>query len=186
MVPVAAVFRQKLSLLAGVSIAQVLTRLGLNGHGLKWPNDLYVHGRKLGGVLIESGSDGVGLVYTVIGVGINIDLKEQAVSVTPAAIDLVSLLGEKSPPREVLVAELINALVPLLAEEGGRGAFSWFPEQWRQYDLTFLQTVQVTGANNRCFRGIGRGVDDRGCLLIQVGDQRVAVDSGEVSLRFAP
>src|SRR5437773_10881680 len=63
-----------LSLAVAVGAAKALERLGTHGVGLKWPNDLYCEGRKLGGILIESSGDILGPSAVIVGVGINVRL----------------------------------------------------------------------------------------------------------------
>ena len=65
-----------LSIAAGVELATLLSTLGLQGHGLKWPNDLLWQGRKLAGILVEVSGESEGSAHAVIGIGLNIDLGE--------------------------------------------------------------------------------------------------------------
>ena len=65
-----------LSLVAGVAVAEALRAQGFGDIGLKWPNDLVVGGRKLGGLLVEGGGEHGGPVRAVIGVGINVRMPE--------------------------------------------------------------------------------------------------------------
>ena len=59
-------------------IEQALRALGFAGTGLKWPNDLVVDGRKLGGVLVEGGGEHGGPVRAIIGIGINVCMPADA------------------------------------------------------------------------------------------------------------
>src|SRR5690606_17014668 len=59
-----------LSLVPGVAVTRALRASGVASAALKWPNDLVVHGAKLGGILVETRS-GASSAYAVIGVGIN-------------------------------------------------------------------------------------------------------------------
>src|SRR6266850_4733723 len=61
-----------LSLVAGVAAARALRALGVAQAALKWPNDLVVDGAKLGGILVETRSNGGGATRAVVGVGINL------------------------------------------------------------------------------------------------------------------
>jgi len=61
-----------LSLAVGVALARALDRAGYPGVQLKWPNDLVLRGRKLGGILIEVAGDSLGPSAVVVGVGINV------------------------------------------------------------------------------------------------------------------
>src|SRR5256885_3056846 len=63
-----------LSLAVAVGAAKAVEHLGTHGVGVKWPNDLYCEGRKLGGILIESSGDILGPSAVIVGVGINVRL----------------------------------------------------------------------------------------------------------------
>jgi len=60
-----------LSLATGLAVARVLKGAGVSEVGLKWPNDVWWQGRKLGGILLESGGS-AGDFYVVAGVGLNL------------------------------------------------------------------------------------------------------------------
>lgn len=61
-----------LSLRTGIRTARALDRFSATPVGLKWPNDLYLHGGKLGGILVESRWRGTRPEWTAIGIGINV------------------------------------------------------------------------------------------------------------------
>jgi BirA family biotin operon repressor/biotin-[acetyl-CoA-carboxylase] ligase len=61
-----------ISLRAGLAIAEALQPLISEPLHLKWPNDLILHGRKLGGVLCEARWQGESLAWVAIGVGMNV------------------------------------------------------------------------------------------------------------------
>ncbi|MCB1639256.1 MAG: biotin--[acetyl-CoA-carboxylase] ligase, partial [Thiothrix sp.] len=63
-----------LSLVVGVALARALEQAGLQGHGLKWPNDLWHQDRKLGGILIQTAEV---LSQVVIGFGLNVNIDPQ-------------------------------------------------------------------------------------------------------------
>ena len=60
----------------GIGVARSLESLGLRGVGLKWPNDVVIRDGKLGGILTEVHTSGPGLLTVVVGVGINVDLRD--------------------------------------------------------------------------------------------------------------
>ena len=63
-----------LGLVIGVCVLRALTALGVKDLALKWPNDLLLDGRKLGGVLIELRGESAGPACVVIGIGLNVAL----------------------------------------------------------------------------------------------------------------
>jgi len=104
----------QLSITAGVAVIRTLREFGVYGIGLKWPNDVFFQGKKLGGILIEMRGESAGPCDVVIGIGINVVFPENLVSgIEQAWIDVASI---KSPPpsRNALTARLISELVSKL------------------------------------------------------------------------
>ncbi|PIE82849.1 MAG: bifunctional biotin--[acetyl-CoA-carboxylase] synthetase/biotin operon repressor [Candidatus Contendobacter odensis] len=172
-----------LSLAIGIAVARTLQRLGVEAVGLKWPNDILWCERKLGGILLESG-DNNGVFFVVIGVGINIALPPQAVTLIDQPwVDLQEVLGTGRVSRNHLAAALVNALVEVLLpfEQGG---FADLSAEWARFD-------QITGRRvclhlpNKTVVGIVRGVDTQGALLLESSDGQVKpYRGGETSLRL--
>src|SRR5690606_6599169 len=88
-----------LSLVAGVAAVRALADCGIAGVGLKWPNDLYAQGRKLGGILVELGGDATGPCHAVIGIGLNLRIDAETASIDQPWIDLATLAGGVPPSR---------------------------------------------------------------------------------------
>ena len=83
-----------LSLVVGVAAAEALRQAGYAPVGVKWPNDLLAHGRKLGGILVEGGGEHGGPVRAVIGIGVNVHMPATAATaISQAWTDLVTLGG---------------------------------------------------------------------------------------------
>uniref|UniRef100_A0AAT9G598 Bifunctional biotin--[acetyl-CoA-carboxylase] ligase/biotin operon repressor BirA n=1 Tax=Candidatus Aschnera chinzeii TaxID=1485666 RepID=A0AAT9G598_9ENTR len=66
-----------LSLVISIIIAETLNKLTDNNIKIKWPNDLYLHGKKLAGILIEIKSNFKDKMHIIIGIGINIDMSDK-------------------------------------------------------------------------------------------------------------
>jgi BirA family biotin operon repressor/biotin-[acetyl-CoA-carboxylase] ligase len=182
-----------LSLAVGVIALRALEKLGIDGAGLKWPNDLLMAsgkrsdgpGGKLGGILIELSGEYQGPCAAIIGIGLNLRLtpalREQAGQ--PVA-DLAGLGGGMPPDRNLLVATLITALVEGL-REFERDGFAAFGTDYARYDLLRGQPLQLSGALE-AFRGVGAGVDARGALQVRLDDGSIRrVDSADVTVRRA-
>jgi BirA family biotin operon repressor/biotin-[acetyl-CoA-carboxylase] ligase len=138
--------------------------------GLKWPNDVLLAGRKLGGVLIEA--PGRPLECVVIGVGVNVNNTFAAApaELRPLATSLVDAAGH---PFDLL--SLLIGILQRLADhvEAIRRAPAGMLAQWRRRCVLTGQRVQLT-AGTRRYTGTCRGIDDRGALLLETptGTQR--------------
>jgi BirA family biotin operon repressor/biotin-[acetyl-CoA-carboxylase] ligase len=97
---------QYLSINVGVKIAEVLLTLGVTNIAIKWPNDLWLNQKKLGGILIETKNNPtVGFVDVVIGVGLNLVAHNQL----PISQPYTSLMEEGYHfDKEILLTHLLE------------------------------------------------------------------------------
>jgi BirA family biotin operon repressor/biotin-[acetyl-CoA-carboxylase] ligase len=169
-----------LSLAVGVVIAQALSSLGLHDLSLKWPNDILLQKRKLGGILLEMSGDPAGLCQVVIGVGLNVRMPD-TVNIDQPWAAVTQQVPHVS--RNAVVAQLLNALIPMLREFSFEG-FSPYRQAWEGLDAYRGQRVRVI-STSREQEGVAQGVYDNGALRLAVGEQEIAIYGGEVSLRIA-
>ena len=159
-----------LSLAVGVAVARCLhSRIGL-----KWPNDLWLDGRKLAGILIETAITAQQR-YTVIGVGINIAPRDMAgLSTAPACLHEL-LPGVDAPTvLQRVVPELVQGV--LLFEIQGFGPFK---DAFAQRDVLRAQPVTLSDGSS----GTALGVDETGGLLVHTSSGMKTVTSAAVSVR---
>lgn len=161
-----------LSLAVGLSLATSLhPRLRL-----KWPNDLWLNGRKLGGILIETVQVGEAR-HAVIGVGLNIGPRDAAGLSTPPA-----WLGELEPASDAPAA-LLRVAAPLV-----RAILAFEQLGFAPCRAAYLQRDALNGREVVLSDGdTGRaaGVDGRGALLVHTAAGLRRIDSAEVSVRPA-
>ena len=170
-----------LSLAIGVAVIRALKQHHVNDIGLKWPNDIYSQGKKLGGILVEVSGETDGPCSAVIGLGLNLYLPEtEAETITQAWTDLSKITGENKLFRNNLAGTLLNHLLPVIAEYEGVGIKAYLDE-WRDYDCLKGKSATLYIAQQQ-FEGIVQGIDDNGMLLIKRADGNVQTfASGEVS-----
>jgi BirA family biotin operon repressor/biotin-[acetyl-CoA-carboxylase] ligase len=174
-----------LSLAIGVAVIRALKQHGIDDVGLKWPNDIYSQGKKLGGILVEVSGETDGPCVAVIGLGLNMFLPEsEAESITQAWTDLSKISGRDDLFRNELAGIIINQLLPVIAGFEAEGIKTYLNE-WRGYDCLIHKSATVYIANQP-FTGIVQGIDDNGMLLIKRPDGKVQTfASGEVSFSEA-
>jgi len=93
----------RMSLAAGLAIVDVLRDLGLEAM-MKWPNDIYIDDKKLGGILIEKVND-----LLIVGVGLNVNVREFPGEVAERATSLAGALGEEVN-REALLSQIVCSM----------------------------------------------------------------------------
>jgi BirA family biotin operon repressor/biotin-[acetyl-CoA-carboxylase] ligase len=177
-----------LPLIVAVAVANALSRAGLTGHGIKWPNDILVNGKKLAGILVELKSAGNGGATAVIGIGINVRMPSTEAE-DPAKIidrpwtDLEAHIpaGNKPQDRNLLVSKLLDQLLAALSRFENSG-FETFRNAWGKYDLLVDGRIKLE-MDNGTICGIARGVNDAGELLLETKTGEVrSFNAGEVSV----
>ena len=174
-----------LGLVIGVCALRALTACNVRNSGLKWPNDLLIEERKLGGVLIDLRAESAGPAYVVIGIGLNVALGE-AVSRKIAAAGLaaadLSSAGSAAPSRNRLAAGLIAECLRGLTEFEREG-LKPFMDEWRAADALRGRPVEVRAAEGTTTRGFARGIDVHGALMLDTPAGVKRFISGDVSVR---
>jgi BirA family transcriptional regulator, biotin operon repressor / biotin---[acetyl-CoA-carboxylase] ligase len=148
---------------------------------LKWPNDIYLSGKKLAGILIDLESQAQEFQHSVIGIGLNIDMpKDSGSQVTQPWTDL-NLEASRQIDRNALIARLICQLQMRLQRHQQQGMAELLT-QWHQQDIFLDRPVRLITGNQQT-QGIYRGINEQGALLLEVGQQIKPYFGGEVSLR---
>jgi len=168
-----------LSLVVGLAAAAAIADTVSITPGVKWPNDLIIEGRKLGGCLIDV-SAGSNRCSAVIGVGINVDFGDQAGPDQPWT-DLVRISGQ-AIDRNRLAGCLIRQLHGHLDEFRHAGLAPFVP-RWNAADVLAGQMVQATGVAGTPIEGQAEGIDEHGRLLVRDGPDLLRLSGGEISLR---
>jgi BirA family biotin operon repressor/biotin-[acetyl-CoA-carboxylase] ligase len=165
-----------LSLALGIACAQALRDGGAAMIGVKWPNDLVVDTRKLGGLLVEVARGAADGSDVVIGLGLNLRLPDDA---DPAWVALDALLPE--PERVDWAARLAAALLRGV-DEFARDGFAAVAGRWPAYDAWAGRMVRVLAAD-AVIDGELVGIDADGALRVRtdIGERRFS--SADVSLR---
>ncbi|APW40301.1 biotin--[acetyl-CoA-carboxylase] ligase [Rhodoferax koreense] len=165
-----------LSLAVGVSVAESLHP----DLQLKWPNDVWLEGRKLGGILIETAGPGSTGRHVVIGIGINIAVPSadaaQGLSTPPAGLR-ERLPGIDAATTLLQLAEPLVRNVLLFEQHG----FAAFQTRFARHDLLLNRPLRLSNG----VEGIGRGVDAGGALQVMTSEGLQAITSAEVSVRPA-
>jgi BirA family biotin operon repressor/biotin-[acetyl-CoA-carboxylase] ligase len=145
---------------------------------LKWPNDIMLRGRKLGGILIESGLRGEVLDYTVVGIGLNVNFDVDNVpELAETATSLSKELG-----RAIDRLELVRRLLHLLEAEHDSLLAGRSPHQRWTDRLTGVGDLLEISTPWGEEKGILEGVDSEGSLVLRKDDGSIArITVGDVS-----
>jgi BirA family biotin operon repressor/biotin-[acetyl-CoA-carboxylase] ligase len=152
---------------------------GLNTR-LKWPNDILIGGKKVGGILIESEVKGNKAAYAIIGIGINVDLKASAVAEISTAATSIRDELNGSVSRTDIVRSLLTEFERLYRLlPAGEAVFT----AWRDRLDTLGKRVVVKSGRD-VLEGIAETVDERGAMMLRGADGSLTrVVAGDVTLR---
>jgi BirA family transcriptional regulator, biotin operon repressor / biotin---[acetyl-CoA-carboxylase] ligase len=182
-----------LSLVAGLAVASALRELGVAAE-LKWPNDIVMEGKKLGGILIETQGDMLGPTAAVIGIGLNVRLPDvlknqidQPVTDVADAIT-AAYVGQQqkfSPNRAELLGTVLRHLVAKLdifAETG----FAPMRDTWRALHAAEGAVIDVISSTEKySAKVVDVGLD--GSLIVERlirNGERIALTAAEISIRL--
>jgi BirA family biotin operon repressor/biotin-[acetyl-CoA-carboxylase] ligase len=171
-----------LSLAVAVGAAKALERLGTRGVAVKWPNDLYCEGRKLGGILIESSGDILGPSAVIVGVGINVHLGSKMRKRIGRPVTDIASHSEAVPSRTAVFVESLESIARVL-ECFSREGFAPFRQEWLQRHAWQGRRVSLSRAGRRVAEGKIVGVAEDGALMLASVEGIERFHSGELSLR---
>ena len=158
-----------IAIAAGVAVCESLEKIGVSAR-LKWPNDLYIEDRKLGGILIQTLAGAATMVLT--GLGLNLNRSDRF---GPNAISVGEILT--APPEQATLAEslcdaIMTQLIRLEAPPDS------VVHDWTARALWIGQRVEILAPE--VVSGRLRGIDSFGRALIETQSGTVAVASGDL------
>lgn len=162
-----------LPLAAGVGVAEAVQRLAGIQADLKWPNDIWFDGRKLGGILCEAAFDGAELVGAVVGIGLNLELP----TTPPETFEATAIGAHAEAPDRETAATTVRFEVLRAVEQLRDGATL---DAWRARDLLCNHPVTLPDGSV----AVARGIDDTGALCAELADGTLTtVVAGDVRIR---
>ena len=181
-----------ISLITGISICEVLNSSGLQGHGIKWPNDILINQQKIAGILVETSGS---LQRVVIGIGLNLystnnkQLSTKQLPTKQSLQDEIQLpwcsledVMVNVPQRDDLIVGIINNLVDKMSALNSL-SFSDFIQRWKQWDIVIDRPVTIINGEKK-INGLAKGIDKNGHILVELENNRLqSFHSAEVSLR---
>jgi BirA family biotin operon repressor/biotin-[acetyl-CoA-carboxylase] ligase len=175
-----------LSFVAAVAVAETLASIVDTDHqiALKWPNDIIMDDKKLGGILLESFTvpdmSGQEKHWVVVGVGVNIDSHPEhvlfpATSLKDAGLEIIS--------AKIVLSRFIEHFArtyDIWAQKG----FAATRKAWLKYAWRLGNTMQVASGDT-VHEGVFSGMDERGQLQLTSGDKTLQIVAGDVRFNEA-
>jgi BirA family transcriptional regulator, biotin operon repressor / biotin---[acetyl-CoA-carboxylase] ligase len=175
----------RLSLVAGVAAAEALETVAPGIVALKWPNDVWLKGRKACGMIAEAVTDArQHLRCVLLGIGLNVNLASK--DVPPDLRDKatsVRIATGRACDRIELASALFNRLHSRYMETESAG-FAAVRPAWERYSALTGRRVTVVDGEART-EGVVKGIDDEGALLIDSDKGPARILTGDVSIEGA-
>ena len=169
-----------LTLVMGMAVAKAVKKLGFDV-SIKWPNDVVVSHKKICGILTEMGVRDGKIDYAVIGVGINVNIREFPEEMADKATSLYLESG-KEFDRSQIPGLVMEAFEEYYEKFAATCDLSGLKEEYESILANYNQPVRVLAKEP--YEGVARGITDGGELLVEKTDGTiVAVSAGEVSVR---
>lgn len=169
-----------LTLVMGMAVAKAVKNLGFDV-SIKWPNDVVVSHKKICGILTEMGVRDGKIDYAVIGVGINVNIREFPEEMADKATSLYLESG-KEFDRSQIPGLVMEAFEEYYEKFAATCDLSGLKEEYESILANYNQPVRVLAKEP--YEGVARGITDGGELLVEKTDGTiVAVSAGEVSVR---
>lgn len=151
-----------LTLLSGVSVCEAIKAVTGLDTQIKWPNDLLIHHKKLGGILTELSAEMDEVRFVVIGIGLNVNNDKKAL--ISAATSLKDQKKENINRIELLreILRKIEANYLFLQDRGSRTII----EKWREHNITLGRRVRVA-YHKEHIEGEAVDIDIDGGLLLR-------------------
>ena len=173
-------FAPMLTLVMGMAVAKAVKDLGFDV-SIKWPNDVVVSHKKICGILTEMGVLDGKIDYAVIGVGINVNIREFPEKMADKATSLY-LEGGREFDRSQVPGLVMEAFEKYYEEFIKTCDLSGLKEEYESILANYDQPVRVLAKEP--YEGIARGITNGGELLVEKQDGTVVeVSAGEVSVR---
>ena len=169
-----------LTLVMGMAVAKAVKNLGFDV-SIKWPNDVVVSHKKICGILTEMGIRDGKIDYAVIGVGINVNIREFPEEMADKATSLYLESGREFE-RSQIPGLVMEAFEEYYEKFAATCDLSGLKEEYESILANYNQPVRVLAKEP--YEGVARGITDGGELLVEKTDGTiVAVSAGEVSVR---
>ncbi len=176
------------SLAVAVAISEALSETGIETQ-VKWPNDIYLKGKKVGGILIETNRESTDACRLIIGCGINVDVQDMDEDIDQPYTDLNSYLPENltTISRNHVIALILDNFCEILTQFSFPVTHPVIIKLWKQRALFLNETVLIyrKSSQSLLFKGVIIDVTDNGSLVLETENgKRHELLESDVTIRL--
>lgn len=170
----------QITLMSAVALAETLQSFITAPPEIKWPNDILVEGKKIAGILTESCSEAHGVVYVVVGIGVNLNYpREQMPEAIQNQATSLLILNQETTHRTAFACRLIQDLDRCYGILEGNG-FADIAKRWEGFFRMRGRQVRVNMPDG-VIQGKAMGIDTDGALILEEeGGHRERILAGDV------
>lgn len=170
-----------LTLVMALAVAKAIQGMGIDAY-IKWPNDIVIHGKKVCGILTEMSSELDYINHVVIGVGVNVKIKEFPQEIKETATSLC-LESDTDRKRSQIIADILLFFEDYYQEFLQTETLETLQEGYSQLLINTNKKVKIF-ENGSEYVGVALGITNTGELIVELEDgTRKEVIAGEVSVR---
>ncbi|MFB0919805.1 MAG: biotin--[acetyl-CoA-carboxylase] ligase, partial [Oscillospiraceae bacterium] len=169
---------QMITVAAAVAVCRAIERLTDDKPQIKWVNDIFLHGKKVCGILTEAVTDFESGAIESIVVGVGVDCATNEESLPPELRGIVGSLGDGAVSRNHLAAEIFTEILDSFDILGGRDVI----DEYRKRSLMQGKDISFMHGSERQ-KGKVTGISDSGVLRVCLENgENIELQSGEVTI----
>lgn len=166
----------RLTIVSSLAVAEAVEKLCGKEVRIKWPNDVFMRGKKLGGILTEVQADPEGIRFAVVGMGLNVSQEKKDF---PAALHSIATSLKLETGHDYRRADLLVEILIAL-QKRCREPFEHVRQDWSERCFSLGQTISVrTPAGQQVGQAVG--LDENGALLLRAESGKISpITAGDI------
>jgi len=170
---------QGFSVRIGLAISESLEELLQLPFRVKWPNDLFLKNKKVGGILVDLSSQDIFLKHLVLGIGLNVNFK---LSSLPEELQKTATTIYHETGKEFSLDKIRDVILitqSAIVKEFEMGLLPNITTLWKERSVSFESTIKVR-LKEKLIEGVEKGITTNGDLIIQTSAGEEIVSFGEI------
>jgi BirA family transcriptional regulator, biotin operon repressor / biotin---[acetyl-CoA-carboxylase] ligase len=181
-----------LSLVAAISVCEIINEMFNLKTRIKWPNDIVIYNKKIAGIIIDSSINNSNIDYIVIGIGINIVIDILKINLFLSSSNRLSQnvtslqheVKEKCIDRFILLKQLLERIEYYLFLVQNKTDYTKIIEIYKKLSNTLGKSIYVYGKDVKEFCAIAKDIDIDGGLILKRENKIIEkLYCGEISIR---
>lgn len=170
---------QGFSVRIGLAISESLEELLQLPFRVKWPNDLFLKNKKVGGILIDLSSQDIFLKHLVLGIGLNVNFN---LSSLPDDLQKTATTIYNESGKEFSLDKIRDVIITTqraIVKQFEKGLLPNITTLWKERSVSFDSTVKIR-LKEKVIEGIEKGITLNGDLIIQTSEREEIISVGEI------